>query len=374
MQTSANKQQSLLLFTLSGLIAISLLTIFIATRELPGYPFLKRQAAWVVVGAGLLFFLQRQNYRMFVKNAAWLYGFGLVFLLSVFVLGRKVNGAISWIDLGFFRMQPSEITRLTTLLLLAKVYETCKGECRQARQVLLCLTVLAVPTFFVLLQPDLGMAIIYFSMCGCFVLLTRFSGELIRLLVICVCVVGILFAAVVQVVPELPDQLLRPHQLERLTSFLHPETDPLGSGYQYIQARSVVGSGQLGGTGLLYVVTSNGGKLPEQHTDFIFAVIAQQWGFIGASVLLLLYFLLFYIMVQWAMGTPDPFASFFISGMVIMWFFQIFVNIGMNIGLSPITGLTLPFISYGGSSFITNMMALGLVLSMKTPPPLWEFE
>lgn len=374
MQSSVNKQQFLLYVTLSGLIAISLVTIFIATRELAGYPFLKRQAVWIVVGTGMLLALQRQNYRQFVKRAPWLYGFGLIFLLSVYVLGKKVNGAVSWIDLGFFRMQPSEITRLTTLLLLAKVYELCKGECTRARQILLFMVVLAVPTMLVLFQPDLGMAIIYFSMCGCFLLLTRFSGELVRFLLLVGFLVCVIVVTLFHALPQLSDQLLRPHQVERLTSFLHPEIDPLGSGFQYIQARSVVGSGQLGGTGLLWVVTANGAKLPEQHTDFIFAVIAQQWGFIGASVLLLLYFLLFYLMVQWAMGTPDLFASFFISGMVTMWFFQIFVNIGMNIGLSPITGLTLPFISYGGSSFITNMIALGLVLSMRSPPPLWELE
>lgn len=374
MQPLHNKQQSLLLFTLSGLIVISLISIFVATRELAGYPYVKRQVIWILAGTALLLLLQRQDYRLLVRKAYWFYGVGLLFLISVYVLGKKVNGAVSWIDLGIFRMQPSELTRLTTLLLLAKVYEACKGECTTTRQILLCSVILAIPTAAVLLQPDLGMAIIYVSLCGCFILLTRFSGELIRLWLIVLGVVILIGTTVTLLWPHLLDQLLRPHQLERLTSFLHPEFDPLGSGYQYIQARSVVGSGELGGTGLLWVITANGGKLPEQHTDFIFAVIAQQWGFIGASLLLLLYFVLFYILVQWAMGTPDLFASFFISGMVTMWFFQVFVNIGMNIGLSPITGLTLPFISYGGSSFITNMIGMGLVLSMKTPPPLWELE
>ncbi|MGE5701835.1 MAG: FtsW/RodA/SpoVE family cell cycle protein [Clostridia bacterium] len=374
MESLQNRQHSLLMLAVFCLIAISLLTIFVATREHSGYPFVKKQLMWVTVGSFFLLMVQRRNYRQLGKHAHWLYGFGLIFLVSVFVVGKKINGAVSWIDLGFFRMQPSEITRISTLLLLARLFESGKGECKRFRDLVTFVAVLAIPTFLVLLQPDLGMALIYLSLGGCFLLLTRFASELKKFVLVLSAGALIMAFTASTVLPGNADRFLRPHQLERLTSFLHPEVDPLGSGYQYLQARSVVGSGQLGGTGMLWVITANGKKLPEQHTDFIFAVIAQQWGFIGASVLLLLYFVLFYILVQWAMSTPDLFASFFMSGMVTMWFFQVFVNVGMNIGLSPITGLTLPFISYGGSSFISNMIALGLVLSMKQPPPLWELE
>lgn len=373
MAGSEKKGDWLIYCCLFGLLSISLTAVYSATRDSFGHYYAGKQLVFAAIGLMLFFYCRRYNYRLLAKNAHIIYGIGICLLLSLYLIGKRVNGATSWIDLGVINLQPSEFTRLSTLLLLARLYEINQGECKSHLQVGFALLILLLPTLLVLLQPDLGMSLIYLSMFTCFFLLTRLSLSIHLtaaglLLAASVCLYGLYTYA-----PDIFFQVVRPHQLERLTSFIHPEHDPLGSGYQYMQARKVVGSGQLGGTGLLPMLRS-GVNLPEQHTDFIFAVIAQQWGFIGASSLLLLYFLLLYRLVHWAMNTPDPFASFFISGMVMMWSFQIFVNIGMNIGLTPITGLTLPFVSYGGSSLLSNLIGFALVTKMKQPPYLWEID
>ncbi len=365
------KPDLIIAVALAGLTAISLTAVYTATRDIPGQTYMLKQVVWTFIGMGMLAAVQRLDYRLLAAHAHWLYAAGLGLLVSVFLFGKKVNGALSWIDLGLVSVQPSEIVRLTTLLMLARLYERHRGAFTRAEQLVKPLFVLMVPTLIVLVQPDLGMALIYLSMLGCFFLLARLArwAHVSAAAAVLLLTGGLYLLYTLS--PDWFFQVVRPHQWERLTSFVHPENDPLGSGYQYIQAKKVVGSGTLHGTRMLRVMPMSA-KLPEQHTDFIFAVIAQQWGFIGASLLLLCYLLMFYRLVDWAMHTPDLFAAFFLSGMVTMWSFQVFVNIGMNIGLSPITGLTLPFVSYGGSSLVSNLIAFGLILRMRRPSALWE--
>lgn len=374
MEKIEKRNAAIIYFVLFGLIAYSLAAVYTATKGIPLNTLAIKQAIWVGIGCTFMLVIRTVDYRIWARFAIIIYAVGIAAICSVFILGKKVNGALSWIDLRILSVQPSELTKLTTLIMLARLYELQNGTFFQLRQLLLVVGTVALPTILVLVQPDLGMAMIYLSLLGCFFVMTRVSSWVPIALLSAVVALIVALYSLHSYSTDLFYQVIRPHQLERLTSFLHPEDDPLGSGYQYIQARKVVGSGQLGGMGILQILTSNQEKLPEQHTDFIFAVIAHQWGFLGGSALLLLYFLLFYQLIGWAIETPDLFASFFISGMVTMWSFQIFVNIGMNIGLSPITGLTLPFVSYGGSSFITNLIACGFLLSMREPSPFWELE
>jgi rod shape determining protein RodA len=355
------------------LLAAGLVTIFVATRG-DGLHLLEKQFVWMVIGAGCLILLRTFDYRHYANQVIHLYGMGIVLLLSVFLFGKKVNGALSWIDLKVLHIQPSELTKITTLLMLARLYEWNQGHFFKREEIGKAAILVFLPTMLVLMQPDLGMSLIYLSMLGCFLVMSRLSGWMHITYIMVTIIFSFSLFGLYIFSPDLFFRVVRPHQFERLLSFIHPESDPLGSGYQYIQARKVVGSGQLDGMGGMWVQTANGSRLPEQHTDFIFAVIAQQWGFLGASILLLLYFFLFYRLIEWAMRTPDPFASFFISGMVTIWSFQVFVNIGMNIGLSPITGLTLPFISYGGSSLISNLIAFGMIVSMRKPSTLWKLD
>ncbi|MGD8189262.1 FtsW/RodA/SpoVE family cell cycle protein [Brevibacillus ginsengisoli] len=374
MEKIEKKNPAILYLVLCGLVFYSLAAVSTATKSSPVSVLTYKQTVWVGIGFVAMMVISRMDYRIWAKKAFWLYGFGILAVCSVFVFGKKINGALSWIDLGVLSIQPSELTKITTLIMLARIYELHDGVFYRSEQLILVGGIIALPTLLVLIQPDLGMALVYLSLLGCFMLVTRIPGWVHLALVTAVLGLILGLFSLYSFSEKLFYQVIRPHQFERLTSFLHPEDDPLESGYQYILAKKIVGSGQLGGMGILQLLNSSHEKLPEQHTDFIFAVIAHQWGFAGASALLILYFLLFTQLVHWAMNTPDLFASFFISGMVTMWSFQIFVNIGMNIGLSPITGLTLPFISYGGSSFITNLMACGFLLSMHTPSPTRQLE
>lgn len=374
MEKIEKRNAAIIYFVLFGLIVYSLAAVYMATKAHPLSILAIKQAVWVGIGCSFMLMISKVDYRIWSRFAFIIYVVGIAAICSVFVLGKKVNGALSWIDLRILSVQPSELTKLTTLIMLARLYEKQNGSFFELRQLLLVVGTITFPMMLVLIQPDLGMALVYLSLLGCFFVMTRVSSWVHIALVCAIVALLVALYSLYSYSTDMFYQIIRPHQFERLTSFLHPEDDPLGSGYQYIQARKVVGSGQLGGMGILQILKTNQEKLPEQHTDFIFAVIAHQWGFMGASALLFLYFLLFYQLIHWAIETPDLFASFFISGMVTMWSFQIFVNVGMNIGLSPITGLTLPFISYGGSSFITNLIACGFLLSMREPSPFWELE
>jgi len=359
--------------TLASLFFMGLFTISHATKDYSHSSFVMKQLIWFSVGGLLFLWIKQWNYRFLVKHAFPIYVAGILFLVSVFVLGKKVNGALSWIDLGFLRLQPSEFVKISTLIMLGKIYEQSGGVIHQPKQLAKMAISLFLPTFIVLIQPDLGMALIYLAMLGCIFMLARLPAWVHVTSLVSVAIFVALLFGLYSFSPDAFHKVIRPHQFDRLISFIHPEQDPLGSGYQYMQAKKFVGSGQLTGAGVLLMLSTTV-SLPEKHTDFIFAVIAHHWGFIGASILLMLYFVLFYRFVHWAMKTKDIFASFFISGMVTMWSFQIFVNIGMNIGLSPITGLTLPFISYGGSSLVSNLAALGLIYSMQHPKPHWFIE
>lgn len=358
---------------LTLLLAAGLVTIFVATRD-SGQTLALKQLLWLILGLGAFYVVRNVDYRHYAQHAVHVYGAGILLLLAVFVIGKTVNGANSWIDLGPLNIQPSELTRITTLVLLARLFEWNQGVFQKNEEIGKALLFILLPTGLVLLQPDLGMALIYLSLLAAFFVMSKIPKSVYIIFITVSSLLTLCLYVLYSFSPSSFFQIVRPHQFQRILSFMDPESDPLGSGYQYIQAKKIVGSGQLLGTGQMHVLSSGGGKLPEQHTDFIFAVVAQQWGFLGGSILLLLYFTLFYRLVSWAMKTPDPFAAFFISGMVTMWAFQVFVNIGMNIGLTPITGLTLPFMSYGGSSLISNLIAFGMIVSMRQPSPLWKLS
>ncbi|WP_167569052.1 FtsW/RodA/SpoVE family cell cycle protein [Brevibacillus migulae] len=355
------------------ILLAGLMTIYVATQD-HLQTLVWKQLTWATVGAECFWLLRNVDYRYYAQHAHYFYGAGILLLLSVFVIGKKVNGAISWIDLGPLNVQPSELTRITTLIMLARLYEWNQGVFLKTEEIGKALLFVLVPTGLVLLQPDLGMALIYLALLGAFFVMSRIPKTVYISVIMTTFIFAVFLYGLYSYSPSLFFQVVRPHQFDRLLSFMDPESDPLGSGYQYIQARKLVGSGQLGGMTNAWALTSSSSKLPEQHTDFIFAVVAQHWGFLGGSILLLLYFFLFFRLIAWAMKTPDLFAAFFISGMVTMWAFQVFVNIGMNIGLSPITGLTLPFISYGGSSLISNLIAFAMIVSMRHPSPSWKLS
>jgi rod shape determining protein RodA len=329
---------------------------FAANNQDPEY-YLKRQLINVVIGIALAYGATLVDYRVLRAYTPILWGIGVLGLTAVLIpgLGSVVNGARSWISLpGGFQIQPAELAKLTIIVGMALILSEREAgaEGPSDRQVLYSLVVAAVPILLIVLQPDLGTVLI---ISAAVVLIIAISGARLRW-VIGLLVVGVSGAYIAVASGEVSD-----YQLNRLRSFIDPYADPQASGYQLRQARITIGSGGLLGKGLFDGPQTNGRFVPEQQTDFIFTVSGEELGFLGSSVILLLYSTILMRGFAIAKRTNDLFGRLVTMGVVAWFSFQIFQNIGMTMGLMPMTGVPLPFLSYGGSSMFANMIAIGLL-------------
>ena len=346
-----------------ALSIIGIILVYAATRDWfaannqdPEY-YLKRQLINVVIGIALAYGATLVDYRVLRAYTPILWGIGVLGLTAVLIpgLGSVVNGARSWISLpGGFQIQPAELAKLTIIvgmaLILAEREAGDKGP--SDRQVLYSLVVAAVPILLIVLQPDLGTVLI---ISAAVVSIIAISGARLRW-VIGLLVVGISGTYIAVASGEVSD-----YQLNRLRSFIDPYADPQASGYQLRQARITIGSGGFLGKGLFDGPQTNGRFVPEQQTDFIFTVSGEELGFLGSSFILLLYATILMRGFAIAKRTNDLFGRLVTMGVVAWFSFQIFQNIGMTMGLMPMTGVPLPFLSYGGSSMFANMIAIGLL-------------
>jgi len=313
-----------------------------------------RQLAWFGVGIVALVFMASIDYRRLVRAAPLFYVLGLGGLAAVFLLGRTVSGARRWLMVGPVSVQPSELFKLC-FVLMAVWLLTSRWAQPVGKTVLLMVAPLAiVPAVLIVKQPDLGTALLLFPV---LIALLVAAGMRMRLL-------GGLALAGVAVAP-LAWLVLKDYQRERLLVFLDPVRDPLGSAYNVIQAKIAIGSGQLLGKGVAGATQSRLSFLPERHTDFIFAVFAETWGFVGCLVLLTCYALLLLRGFDIAASTREPVGRLVALGVTALVATQVLVNVGMVTGLIPVVGIPLPFMSYGGSSMVVSMMALGLLLSVR---------
>ena len=313
-----------------------------------------RQLAWFGVGIFALVFVASIDYRRLVRAAPLFYVLGLGGLVAVFVLGRTVSGARRWLFVGPMSVQPSELFKLC-FVLMAVWLLTSRWAQPVGKTVLLMVAPLAiVPAVLIVKQPDLGTALLLFPV---LIALLVTAGMRMRLL-------GGLALAGVAAAP-LAWLVLKDYQRERLLVFLDPVRDPLGSAYNVIQAKIAIGSGQLLGKGVAGATQSRLSFLPERHTDFIFAVFAETWGFVGCLVLLTCYALLLLRGFDIAASTREPVGRLVALGVTALVATQVLVNVGMVTGLIPVVGIPLPFMSYGGSSMVVSMMALGLLLSIR---------
>ena len=313
-----------------------------------------RQLSWVGVGLVALLVVVSVDYRNLVRFAPALYVLGLGLLLSVFVLGRTVSGARRWSHLGLLTVQPSEVFKLIFVITLAWALTSGRGE-RLSRAALIgTFVLLGVPFLLVVRQPDLGTALCLVPVLGAILV-----GLGVRLKVL-----GGLVLAGVALMP-LGWFVLKPYQRDRLLVYLDPFRDPLGTAYNVIQAKIAIGSGQLLGKGVGGATQSRLAFLPERHTDFIFAVFAEMWGFLGCLVLIVAYALLVLRGFEIAAGTREAKGRILALGVTTVFASQILINIGMVTGLLPIVGIPLPLMSYGGSSMVVSLTALGLLLSIR---------
>jgi rod shape determining protein RodA len=313
-----------------------------------------RQLSWVGVGLVGLLVVVSVDYRNLVRFAPVFYVLGVGLLLSVFILGRTVSGARRWIHVGPLTVQPSELFKLIFIITLAWALTSARGE-RLSRVALVgTFVLLGVPFFLVVKQPDLGTALVLVPVLG-----ATLVGLGLRMKVL-----GGLALGSVALMP-LAWFVLKPYQRDRLLVYLDPFRDPLGTAYNVIQAKIAIGSGQLLGKGIGGATQSRLAFLPERHTDFIFAVFAEMWGFLGCLVLIVAYALLVLRGFEIAAGTRETRGRILALGVTSVFAVQILINIGMVTGLLPIVGIPLPLMSYGGSSMVVSLTALGLLISIR---------
>jgi rod shape determining protein RodA len=343
-----------LLATALFIITLSVVSMWTLAPGRGGSALAWRQISWVGIGLVALLAVTSVDYRSLVRVAPVLYVGGVSLLLAVLVLGRSVSGARRWIHLGPLTFQPSELFKLVFVLTLAWVLTFRRDEILSRGVLIGALVLAGVPFLLVVRQPDLGTALVLLP-----VLLAVLVGMGLPLRML-----GALALTGVAALPVLW-LALKQYQRDRLLVYLDPFRDPLGTAYNVIQAKIAIGSGQLFGKGVAGATQSRLAFLPERHTDFIFAVFAEMWGFIGCLVLIAAYGLLVLRGFEIAAGTREPRGRVLALGVTAALAAQTLINLGMVTGLLPVVGIPLPLMSYGGSSMVASLMGLGLLLSIR---------
>ena len=345
------------------LLFVGTLLVWAATRDwytrngLDGQYYLKRHIINILIGLVLAYGVTVIDYRLLRAYTPFLWGAGVLGLVIVLIpgLGAEINGAKAWIALpGGFQIQPAELAKIAIIIGMSMILSerSHDSDGPTTRDVLQSLAVAAIPVLLIILQPDMGTVLI---ISAAVVTIIAVSGAPARW------VTALLLLAVLGGFVAVKAGVISEYQVNRLQTFVDPTADTQGAGYQLRQARITVGSGGLIGTGLFNGPQTNGRFVPEQQTDFIFTVAGEQLGFIGSGAILILYLILLMRGFSIARRTNDPFGRLVCTG-VIAWFaFQIFENIGMTLGLMPMTGVPLPFISYGGSSMFATLIGIGLL-------------
>lgn len=341
----------------AGLAALSVLIIY-STSGLHSSLFRRslylKQATWAVMGLFAMILLCGLHYRTTWRFAYPIYGAILTALLLTGLIGRTGLGAQRWLSIGSFAFQPSEFMKLSLIVLLARYFEDHKDDLRAPQTFILPILLTLLPAALVLRQPDLGTAIILlFTSASILVLM----GLKMRYFV--------LLGALGAVITPVLWRFLHDYQKNRILVFINPDMDPMGAGYHLAQSKIAVGSGGLLGKGWMAATQSQLNFLPANHTDFIFAGFAEQWGFIGSLGLLLLYAYLFSKGLRLAKDARDLFTMVTSFGIVSMMALQVVINIGMVVGIMPVVGIPLPLLSYGGSAMLMNMLAVGLLLNIR---------
>ena len=340
-----------IILTIIGLVALTS-----ATKN-SDYDELKRQVMWLVISIPVMIVIIFIDYDIIAKISPVLYGIIIIMLIGV-LFTEPINGASSWFTIGQFTLQPAEFAKIICILMLAlvitKIQSKGKDELSRPTRLLLVLLVFAVPTLLIIKQPDYGTA---FAFVMALIFMLFAAGIKKRYIIAAVLLVVIL-------APLLYFFVLPEHAKTRIDVFLNPDLDPRGAGYNIIQSKIAIGSGELFGMGLFKGNQTQLGFLYPKTTDFIFALIAEEMGFIVAASVIILYVIMITKAVYVAKTAKDDSGSYIAMGIAGVFFFHMIENIGMTMGLLPITGIPLPFVSYGGSSLLSNFIMLGLLLNI----------
>jgi rod shape determining protein RodA len=354
----------LLLLTIA-LGAIGLVTLYSAVTAgmpAPQKVLYFKQMIWYGVGLGIMIICFLFNYKTLDRWAAGIYVACIILLICVLFFGKYVGGSRRWLSIGPVSIQPSELVKIAVVIVLARYYarrSNTRGFC--LRELLFPFMLTLVPFILIVKQPDLGTGIMIVLIAGTLTVFVKIEKRsLIYLAGTCAVTVPMVWF------------FLKGYQKQRILTFLNPDRDPLGAGYHIIQSKIAIGSGMITGKGFLKGTQNVLSFLPEQHTDFIFSVLAEEWGLLGSGVLLFAFFLLIFWGLSIAHRCRDPFGTILAVGVTAMIFWQVFINIGMVMGLMPVVGVPLPFISYGGSSIITVMVCIGILMNVSMRRFMYE--
>ncbi|MDD4776019.1 MAG: rod shape-determining protein RodA [Syntrophomonas sp.] len=330
------------------------------------YYYLKKQAFFLVVGIVLAVVIIYFDYTLLQHYSAYIYGTSLLLLVLVLIFGNEVRGTTGWISIGGLPpLQPAEFTKILLIIAFADFLARRKGQLNNLAQFLPCFAFMGLPVILILMQPDLGTALVYLVITVAMMYMAGANPRLLGGLIL-----GLLGVIALWIFLHFQYGMWLPlddYQIKRLAVFVDPYQDGQGgrgAGWNTIQSLIAIGAGGLTGSGLFNGTQVQLNFLPEHHTDFIYAVIGEELGFLGASLLLLLYAILLFRALIISSKAREINGTLIVSGVIAMWLFHIFENVGMCIGLMPVTGIPLPFVSYGGSAMLTNMIAAGLVLSI----------
>lgn len=354
----------LLLLGALGLGICSLLVLRTATRDyVPGSPyyFVERQTIYLLVGIGLMAAVSRVDYSRLRELKYGFYALLVASILAVFALGRSALGSQRAITLPFFSFQASELGKVLLILVLAAVLVERSRRVSARENTVRIMLLALLPAMLVIAQPDLGSGLVYIVIA---LAILYIGGTAWQHFAALAALGAVAITLVLVVAPAAGVTVLKQYQVDRLTAFLHPSSNPRKQGYQQLEAKIAIGSGQQTGRGAADASQTTLHFVPESNTDFIFAAIGEQYGFVGAAFVLALYALVIWRALRVLTLSKNLYGALIAAGIVAMLMFQVFVNVGMNLGIMPITGVTLPLISYGGSSVITTFLALGLLQSI----------
>jgi rod shape determining protein RodA len=334
--------------------AIGILQIYSTTMNTPFAGSHQKQILWTVMGISVMFFITRLNYHSLLNYAPWMYLATLAFLGGLLVVGIEIAGAKRWIRMGGISFQVSEFVKLSLILLLARFFSEQDTKSVSWQEATKVAVAAGVPFLMVAAQPDLGSALTLLPVAAAVLFLAGFPLRYFALILLA----GVLALPVGY-------HFLKPYQKNRIATFLNPESDPKNAGYQVMQSRIAIGSGEIWGKGMGQGSQTQLRFLPVAHTDFIFAAFSEEHGFAGVLLTLVLYFALLMRLVRTAETAPDNAGLYIVGGTTGILLFQVLVNAGMVIGYMPVTGIPLPLMSYGGSSVLFTWMAIGLVGSVQ---------
>ena len=346
-----------LLLILLLITTVSLINLYSATypiRDAGGYQIFVKQIYWFLIGFAIFFMMIIFDYHIIERAAYPVYFFSIGLLILVLVMGKVFSGSQRWISFGGIAFQPSEFAKIALVIILSKFF-TSQGEYTEyrLRDLWRPFILIAIPFILILKEPDLGTALMLVIIFVSILLFMKINWRSLAIVL-------------VVAIPSIPFVwfTLKEYQQKRILTFLRPENDPLGAGYHIIQSKIAVGSGLLWGKGYLKGTQTRLHFLPEQHSDFAFSVLAEEWGFTGSFVLIVLYLLLILWSLNIAKNSKDMFGSILAVGIISIVFWQLVINISMTIGLMPVVGIPLVFLSSGGSSIISTMIGMGLLMNI----------